>query len=132
MTSHALAANAYSGAARTLGTPRDVEYQAFQRVIAMMNVAKDTNAAFARVAEAVHMNNRLWAALASDVASTRNGLPADLRAQLFSIAEFSRKHGNKILGKEVEASEGLDDLITVNTAIMRGLKGEASAAPNGG
>ena len=75
MTSHALAANAYSGAARTLGTPRDVEYQAFQRVIAMMNAAKDTNAAFTRIAEAVHMNNRLWAALAGDVASTRNGLP---------------------------------------------------------
>lgn len=132
MTSHALAANAYSGAARSLGTPRDIEYQAFQRVIAMLNVAKAPDAAFARVAEAIHLNTRLWVTLASDLASTRNALPAELRGQLFGLAEFSRKHGSKILGEEVDVAEGIDDLISVNTAIMRGLKGEVAQAPRAG
>lgn len=128
MNSHALAANAYTQTARSVGTPRDVEYQAFQRVTAMLTAASEPDAPFARVAEAVHLNTRLWAALAVDLASDGNGLAPALRAQLLGLAEFSRRHGSKILSGSLDAQTALDDLTTVNASVMRGLRGDGAPA----
>lgn len=132
MTSHALAASAYSGVARTLGTPRDVEYQALQRITAMLTAATQPGAAFARVAEAIHMNNRLWTMLSNDLAADSNGLSEDLRVRLLGLATFARRQGRDVLTKKKAVEDGLADLIEINTSIMRGLKGESGQAPNGG
>lgn len=70
------------------------------------------------MAEAIHENRRLWTILASDVVDKENGLPAQLRAQIFYLAEFTESHSRKVLAKEATA----DALVEINTAVMRGLR----------
>ena len=53
-----------------------------------------------------------------------DALPQPLRAQIFYLAEFTLQHSRKAL------TDGLPfaPLIDINTAMMRGLRGEAQAA----
>ena len=47
-----------------------------------------------------------------------------LRAQLISLAEFVRKHSLAVLGGRAKVAT----LIDINTAIMKGLRGETEVA----
>ena len=47
-----------------------------------------------------------------------------LRAQLISLAEFVRKHSLAVLGGRASVAP----LIDINTAIMKGLRGDVEAA----
>lgn len=69
-------------------------------------------------------NLRLWSVLAADVAHPSNGLPAPLRAQLFYLYEFTAQHSRQVRGGKASA----EVLIDINTAVMRGLRGEGGAA----
>lgn len=54
------------------------------------------------------------------MAAPGNGLPQDLRARLFYLYQFTEHHSGKVL-----ADQGsVDVLIDINTAVMRGLRGE--------
>ncbi|MEM9724448.1 MAG: flagellar biosynthesis regulator FlaF [Pseudomonadota bacterium] len=117
------AARAYGQNARSVGTPRNVEYQAFQRVTAMLQAAARGDYAEADRLSAILKNNQLWATLSADLLSDGNALPLELRAELVSLAEFARKTGLAAMAGRA----GLDELIEINTAIMRGLRGDASA-----
>ncbi len=75
---------------------------------------------FPSFAAALSNNSQLWATLAADVAGSENGLPKKLRAQLFYLYEFTAKHTSKILSKDAS----VEVLIDINTAVMRGLRGE--------
>ena len=81
-------------------------------------------ASFPVLAAAVADNQRLWGALAEDLMSDANRLPAPLRAQLISLAEFVRRHSLAVLGGRAKLSA----LIDINTAIMKGLRGNLEAA----
>lgn len=122
-TPESKAAAGYLQTSVNTGTARSIELQAFQRVTRMLSGARGEDATFAKRAEAVYMNSRLWLTLATDLLSPKNQLPMGLRAQLFGLAEFSRKHGLKVLSNQAE----IDDLIEINTAIMRGLRGSSAA-----
>ena len=122
---HDQAAQGYSRTATQTGAPRSIELQAFQRATAMLSRAAAKDAPFTAKAEAIYLNTRLWLALATDVLSPQNGLPEELRAQIFNLAEFSRKQGMLALSGEAE----LEPLISVNTTIMRGLRGEGAPEP---
>ena len=101
-------------------TARGLEYDLFARTTRALRdgwAARDEN--FAALAAAVAGNTRLWSVLAADVAGSRNGLPADLRAQLFYLYEFTAQHGRRVL----DGSATVDVLIDINTAVMRGLRG---------
>lgn len=114
-----LAQNAYSQAHKNTGTPRTVEYQLLAKVTAeLSSLNKLDMDYFPRLTEALHRNRMFWDTVAADVASEGNTLPLDLRAQIFSLAEFSRGHSQKILRGETDPSA----LIEVNTAVMRGLR----------
>ncbi|MEL6979531.1 MAG: flagellar biosynthesis regulator FlaF [Pseudomonadota bacterium] len=122
---NAIAARAYSQTTRSVGAPRDVEYHAFQRITAMLRAADRDDATLQERAEAVLKNNKLWGRLAADLLSEQNALPDELRASLLSLAEFSRKHG--LLA--IKGDARIVDLIDINVMIMRGLRGETTAAP---
>ena len=62
--------------------------------------------------------------LAGDVADAANGLPKELRAQIFYLAEFTNQHSTLVLRGEGD----VDVLVEINTAIMRGLRSQAGAA----
>ncbi len=117
--------NAYGDHQSVARTPRQDEYRAFAFATHQLASAVAANGAnFSLMAQAVHDNLRLWSTLAADVAGDENGLPADLRAGIFYLADFTRHHSRKVLDGEADASA----LIDINTSVMRGLR-SAAASP---
>ena len=115
----ALAHSAYSDALAPIKTERSTEYQIFAQITHRLTKASSGDlASFIDLAEAIHDNRRLWTILASDVVDKENGLPAQLRAQIFYLAEFTENHSRKVLAKEAT----VDALVEINTAVMRGLR----------
>ncbi len=124
MQSAALAQSAYSNANAYMPLGRDTEYRAFAKVTRQLAEPRDGSGSFARLATALHDNNRLWAVIAQDIASEGNGLEAKLRAQLFYLFEFTAQHSRKVLAGEAST----EILVEINTSIMRGLRaGKAEA-----
>ena len=124
MTSSFLANSAYSSVNSAVRTERGTEHAAFERVTAQLSRAAGPKASMADRAAALHDNRRLWTLMAASVADADNALPQSLRAQIFYLAEFTFQHSRKAL------TDGLPimPLIDINTAVMRGLRGEAQAA----
>ena len=116
-----MARTAYNRPEAPSRTPRAVEHDLFSRITRRLGEAWAVRKQdFPALAAAVHDNNRLWSTLAADVADPGNTLSPDLRAQLFYLHEFSQTHGARVLAGEASA----EILIEINTAIMRGLRGE--------
>jgi len=102
-------------------TPRALEYELLARVTQAMSSAWGTRKEnFAALMTAIDDNLRLWATLAADVAEPGNALPAPLRAQLFYLYEFSVHHSRAVR----EGSASVEVLVDINTAVMRGLRGD--------
>ena len=117
MNAVALAKTAYNSSSRApLRTSRGTEYEAFAKVTHQLGRAQTSN--FADLAAALHENRRLWTLLAADVAGEGNGLPDDLRARVFYLAEFTADHSRKVLSDGADAAV----LVEINTAVMRGLR----------
>lgn len=79
---------------------------------------------FPALAAAITDNRRMWTTLAASVADQDNDLPADLRAQIFYLAEFTGHHSQNVLRKQATAQA----LVDINTAVMRGLNGPGGMA----
>ena len=125
MNAKFLAEQGYGNQAATTRTARGIEYEAFARATRNLKIAMDLGPkGFASLVAALHTNRRLWTILAADVAENGNGLPDDLRARIFYLAEFTGEHTRKVLRRE----ESAEDLIEINTAIMRGLRAQAEVA----
>ncbi len=115
----ALAQSAYSNAQTPIKTERSTEYQVFARITHQLSTASAEGIEnFIELASAIHDNRKLWNILAADVAEAENGLPKELRAQIFYLAEFTEHHSRKVLAREASTAA----LVEVNTAIMRGLR----------
>ena len=122
MTAHFTAARSvYARPEAPQKTPRSLEYDLLARItkrLAQAAAARREN--FPALMAALDENLRLWSTLASDVADSGNTLPSKLRAQLFYLYEFTNLHS-----KAVRADKGsVDVLVDINTAVMRGLRGE--------
>ncbi|MEM0988342.1 MAG: flagellar biosynthesis regulator FlaF [Pseudomonadota bacterium] len=115
--------NGYLSATRNIGTPREVEYQLLSRVTGKLKKAASGKAEFKDLAAALHENLMIWQTLALDVVEDDNGLPSQLRAQIFYLYEFALVHTPKVLQREADASA----LIDVNTAVISGLRQAALA-----
>ena len=74
------------------------------------------------MAEALHKNRKMWSIFEVDLLAEENGLPQDVKANLISLAEFTRQHTSKVLSRKADVRP----LIEVNMAIMRGLRSGAS------
>lgn len=118
MTPHAQAAAAYARPGAPTRTDRATEYAAFAAITARLRASARPETPFADLARALHDNRALWSTLAADVAGDGNGLPAELRARLFYLAEFTAQHSRKVLAGTADAAP----LVDINTAVMRGLR----------
>lgn len=123
MTATSLAQSAYGAASAPVRTTRGTEYAVFEKITARLKRAAENNAPMTLIAEAIYDNRRLWTMLATDIASPHNGLPQDLRARLFFLAEFTDLHSRKILRGEGT----LAPLIEINRAVMAGLTTNAAS-----
>lgn len=120
MNAHALAHAAYGQVNTAQKTPRSAEYDVISRITARLRRAVEAQPAdFARLADAMTENRRLWTELAIDLASPGNALPATLRVQLLQLAQFSLRHGEEVLAGRADAAV----LVDINLAILRGLAG---------
>jgi flagellar biosynthesis activator protein FlaF len=119
-----LAQTAYSPARPGIQTARSTEYAVFARITRNLTAAAGRGkSGFSALVTALHENRRLWRILAADVADENNGLPAQLRAQIFYLAEFTDLHTSKVLaGNEIAGP-----LVEINTSIMRGLRARQGA-----
>lgn len=123
MNAFARAQRAYSAMSAPTRTARNAEYDAVARITQKLQQASDLGAAgFPSLAQALHDNRKLWSIFAVDVADTKNTLPADLRARIFYLAEFTHHHTNQVLARRANA----EPLIEINKAVLRGLRGEAA------
>jgi len=120
-----MAKTAYATNKAPIRTPRGIEYEAFARVThRLKSAAARGKTGFPDLAQALHLNRQLWSMLAADVAEQDNGLPTELRARIFYLAEFTADHSRKVL----RGHEAIDALVEVNTAVMRGLRQRVEAA----
>ena len=121
MTAQSLAQNAYRNAGATTRPPRHAEYEAIAKITHDIKKAMMLGqSGFPRLAEALHLNTRLWTILATEAADKDNGLPADTRARIFYLAEFTQQHSRKVLAGNATAAA----LLEVNTAILKGLRSD--------
>ena len=119
MTPNMMAQRAYSARISPVQSPWRTEYDLFAQVThRLTQAARLGKSGFAALAEAIHDNRELWTTLAVDVADSDNGLPEDLRAQIFYLAEFTQVHSRLVLKKQASVVP----LIEINAAIMRGLR----------
>jgi flagellar protein FlaF len=115
------ARTAYARPQAPTRTPRSIEYDLLAQITQRLTMAWAGRATdFPALAAAVNDNTRLWSTLAADVALPGNGLPAPLRAQLFYLFQFSEIHGRKVLAGQAS----VEVLTDINTAVMRGLRGD--------
>lgn len=126
MTAHFSAARSvYARPEAPQKTPRSLEYEllarATQRLKAAWDVRKENHP---QLVAAVSENLKIWTTLACDVAGSENGLPAKLRAQLFYLFEFTNMHSRAVLGDQ----GSVEVLVDINTAVMRGLRGDGGQA----
>ncbi len=116
-----LARAAYGQREAPVRSARAQEYDLLARCTQKMAMAwarrKDD---FPQLATAITENLQLWCTLAVDVADKGNSLPAALRAQLFYLYEFTASHSRAVLANSASA----EVLVDINTAVMRGLRGD--------
>ena len=119
------AKTAYQAAQSTTRSDRATEFEAFARCTRSLSRAEERGPGeFARLAEAVHDNRRLWTHVAASVADPDNQLPVDLKSKLFFLAEFVEHQSRRVLRKEAST----EVLVELNAEIMRGLSPETEAA----
>lgn len=124
MMTQSAARAAYSRPEAPHRNPRDLEYDLLARATkALSQAARLSPANFATLVAALDDNQRLWSTLAADVATPENSLPAMLRAQLFYLYEFTAQHSRAVRDRNAS----VDVLIDINSAVMRGLRGQGGA-----
>lgn len=112
------ARQAYAPTNFPLHTPRSVEAELVSQITAnLKKAAANLPKEFPAFIQALHDNRRMWTTLAIDVADTNNSLPANLRAQIFYLAEFTEQQTSKIISEKSDSAV----LVEINTAILRGL-----------
>lgn len=126
MTAHFSAARSvYARPEAPQKTPRSLEYELLARITQRLTKAwASRDASYPELIAALDENLRLWSTLASDVATPGNTLPAKLRAQLFYLYEFTNQHSRAIR----EDKAAVTVLVDINTAVMRGLRGQGGGA----
>ena len=120
-----LARRSYARPDTPARSPRDIEYDLIARITRRLTAAS-TNAdpGFGALVSVLHDNEKMWRTFAMDVAEPGNALPAPLRAKLFYLYEFTAQHSPKVRN----GLASVDVLVDINTAVMRGLRGNGGAA----
>lgn len=121
MNAQTLAMRGYSNQGSATKSPRSIEYELIAKVThRIREAAKAGQAQYPALVQALSDNQRLWTALAVDVADEGNELPQELRARIFYLAEFVSQHTNLVLNRKAR----ITPLLEINAAILRGLSGK--------
>jgi len=114
-----MGARAYQQTMQSIAEPRDSEAKVFSAVTGGLERHKEEGRKSPLLKEWLARNQKLWNALRTNVSTTENQLPADLRARLLSLSMWVDRHTAAFLRGEAE----IDDLIAVNRAVAAGLAG---------
>jgi flagellar protein FlaF len=117
---------AYGQQPQQMRPARSVEYDLLARATHQLREAAaraKAPAGYPALVAALAENTRIWGVFAADVADQGNTLPAPLRAKLFYLYEFTLQHSRKVQ----EGFASAEVLVEINTAVMRGLRGDAGA-----
>ena len=101
-------------------TPRATEYRLMSQITGEMIQARDNGYSGAALMPALHRNREVWSAFSSTCGAPGNQLPTELRASIISIALWVDRYTSEV----VAGRDSIDDLITVNRAIIDGLANE--------
>lgn len=122
--SYIAAQKAYSRPDAPVRTPRGIEYDLLARATQRLSASfARREQDFPTFVAALNDNTMIWSTLAADVVDPGNGLPTKLRAQLFYLYRFTAEHSRAVL----DGRAGVQVLIDINTAVMRGLRGGEEA-----
>lgn len=114
----------YAQAAAPTRTPRAAEYEVIAQITRRLSAAtRRQKEDYPGFISALADNERLWSTLGADVAGEGNGLPSALRARLFYLFRFTTEHSRKIR----HGTASPEVLVEINTAVLRGLRGEGGA-----
>ena len=122
MNAPQVAQRAYARTDTPARSARDLEYELLARITRRL-AATAANTDHGALVSALHDNEKLWRTFAADVSQPENGLPPDLRARLYYLYEFTAQHSPKVR----DGAESVAVLVDINTAVMRGLRGERGA-----
>ena len=121
MATLAAASNAYHHAKRAIAGPRTIEASAFERINGDLDRgARNSERSYPAYIEALSRNVAIWTVLASDVMRDENELPLELRAKIFNLATFVRRHTQHLMSGEAEPDVSI--LTEINRNLIAGLR----------
>ena len=98
-------------------TPRAAEYRLMSEITRELIQARETGMRGAQLVPALHRNREVWSTFSTMCGAPGNRLPNGLRASIISIALWVERFTSDV----VAGRDTIDDLITVNRAIIEGL-----------
>lgn len=115
-----MSVNAYRRAQEIAATPRGNEYRLMSQITRDMIAARDAGLKGAALMPVLHRNRLAWNTFGHLCASADNKLAGDLRARIISLSIWVEKHTSLVM----RGRDSIEDLITVNRAIIAGLSNE--------
>ena len=116
--------HAYQRARTMIDDPRATEHRLMSQVTGEMMSARDAGLSGPALMPVLHRNREVWGAFSSACGATGNLLPDALRASIISIGLWVDRFTSDV----VSGRDSIDELISVNRAIIEGLTGGAAAA----
>ncbi len=98
---------------------RDREYQALERAIELLQLAKQKGRESREAIDAIYYVRKLWMLLIEDLVNPENDLPDVLKADLISVGIWITKETDII---RAGTSESFDGLIDICGMVRDGLK----------
>ncbi|MGH6780549.1 MAG: flagellar biosynthesis regulator FlaF [Sphingomonadaceae bacterium] len=115
-----MSVDAYRRARSIAETPRAAEYRLMSQVTGDLIDARESRLGGTALMQALHRNREVWSTFSTSCGAPGNMLPAELRASIISIALWVDRHTSDV----ATGRDSIDELITVNRAIMDGLASE--------
>ncbi|RED12761.1 flagellar biosynthesis regulator FlaF [Pontivivens insulae] len=112
------ARQAYHATKATTASPRDVEAAILSSINADLRQALDGKMKHPDLCVLLDKNAKIWRHFHSDLNSTGNGLPIDLKQRLLGLADMVFVETDRIL----RGGAGVGELIAINDAIIAGLR----------
>jgi flagellar protein FlaF len=108
---------AYQRTRQIAETPREAEYRLMSQITGEMIHARDSGLQGAALMPSLGRNREAWSTFSSACGAPGNQLPPPLRASIISIALWVDRFTSEV----VAGRDSIDELITVNRAIIEGL-----------
>ena len=116
--------NAYQRARTMVEHPRATEFRLMSEITGEMMQAHQAGLSGAALMPVLHRNREVWSAFSDACGAQGNELPDELRASIISIGLWVDRFTSEV----VRGNDTIDELITVNRAIIEGLSPGAALA----